>query len=813
MSLQAYGRSAVLSAAISVILTSPVLAAAPPSGGVRLEEIVVTAQRAETNLQETPISVAAVSGEQLAQQGASTLLDLTSFIPNLQVGSTTLQTGGSGRFAIRGIGQEAGTQASVGLYIDEVYYPTGAGNLMGLFDVDRIEVLRGPQGTLFGRNTIGGAIQYITVKPGSEFGGYAEATGGNFGRTDFNGALNIPLGETVAARVAVGYNSRDGFVHDNFQNVDRGEDERTAARVQLRFTPTDSLTIDLKGEWLANETNGRAATIHGYDGSVFPTGQNDGAQFIIFGRTFPPNPTNVHLCPATGAPPATGPCLNVESSGYQMAGLSSAEYSELDYTSGTLAINWALNDAVSLKSITGYSLTEVKSAVDYDTTPASFFSGLTPKNDTAALSEELQLRLNLLDNRLHWTIGLFYFDQDVETLTASTFGAVTPVAANATGNKNGVQSTAIFSQATYDFTDRLSGTIGLRYSEEDISSRTLNAAGVLGREFEGSFSDTSPQFGLQFQASDDHMFYVNAAKGFRAGGFGTNVGFVNGFKSFDPEEAWTYELGARLEFIDRRLRLNPTVFFTEWTGIQANTLISVPEPGAACPVGANNCPGVGTVPQNVADAEIKGLEVEALFQATDRLTLQASVGVQDSKYTDINASLIRGQVYPASLGGFPVGEIFVPKLCDGSSDPTLAQLNPTRTPAQLAPLVPLYECKGGSDLSRSPKLKFSVGARYAMPLSNGGQLVSSADYGWTDKQRSQVTNLDQTPLPSYGVLNARVQYNAPDDRWSLAVFGTNLTDEYYYYGSADFANGYTPGTTVWDPARPLEYGATVKFRF
>ena len=614
--------------------------------------------------------------------------------------------------------------------------------------------------------------------------------------------------------MAVGYNSRDGFVHDDLRNTDRGEDERTAGRVQLRWTPSESLTFDLKGEWLTNENNGRASTIHGYEGSVFPNGQNDGAQFVFLGRILSPTPNNVHLCPATGAPPATGPCLDAGSSGdYQLAGYDAADFSELDYTASGLVIRWDLSDAVSIKSITGYSDTGIKTALDYDGTPASFFSGVGPKNDTKALSEELQLLLNLLDNRLQWTSGLFYYDQDVESLTAFAFGTATPVAANATGNKNGVQSTAVFSQATFDFTDRLSGTVGLRYSEEDISSQTLSAAGIVGPLLESNFSDTSPQVGVQFQATDDRMYYVNAAKGFRAGGFGTNPGFVNGFKSFEPEEAWTYEFGARMEFMDRRLRFNPTVFFTDWTGIQVNTLVTVPEPGATCPPGGQNCPGVGTVPQNVGDAEINGLEIETLFQATDRLTLQAAVGYQDSEYTSVSADLVRGQVYPASLGGFPVGEVFVPKLCDGNGDPTLAQLNPNRTAAQLAPLAPLYECRGGSDLSRSPELKFSLGARYAHPLSGGAQIVTSADYGWTDDQRSQVSNLDNTVLPSYGVLNARVQYNAADNRWSLAVYATNLTDEYYYLGSADFANGYTPGTTVWDPARPREYGATVKFNF
>ena len=274
---------------------------------------------------------------------------------------------------------------------------------------------------------------------------------------------------------------------------------------------------------------------------MFPNGQNDGAQFVFLGRILSPTPNNVHLCPAIGAPPATGPCLDAGSTGdYQLAGYDAADFSDLDYSASGLVIRWDLSDTVSIKSITGYSDTGIKTALDYDGTPVSFFSGVGPKNDTKALSEELQLLSEPTGQPLEWTSGLFFYDQDLETLTAFAFGTATPVAANATGNKNGVQSTAIFSQATYDFTDRLSATVGLRYSEEDISAQTLTASGIVGPLLESDFSDTSPQVGVQLQATEDRMYYLNAAKGFRAGGFGTNPGFVYGFKTFEPEEAWTY---------------------------------------------------------------------------------------------------------------------------------------------------------------------------------------------------------------------------------------------------------------------------------
>ncbi len=810
MSLQANRRSVVLSAAISMILAAPVFAAAPPAGGIKLEEIVVTAQRTETNLQETPVSVSAVSGEALTQQGASSLLDLTNFIPNLQVSTTTLQGGGNGRFAIRGIGQDAGSQAAVGLYVDDIYYPTGAGNVMGLFDIDRVEVLRGPQGTLFGRNTIGGAIQYVTVKPGREFGGYGEVTAGNFGRTDFNGALNIPLGDTLAARIAVGYNSRDGFVHDIRNNVDRGEDTRKLGRVQVRWTPSDALTVDLKGEWMANRTNGRPGIIKGYAGSLFPNGQNDSAQFPALSRLF--FGSTDHFCPSVVA---NGPCLDVASKGdYQMAGYNAPDFAELDYAAGGLVVGWDLNDSVTLKSISGYSKTDDLTVTDADGTPASFLVIQSPATETKAFSEEVQLIVKAFDNRLSWTTGLFYYDEERVVPSSGISLGVVPVT-QGDGTNSNLTSKAIFTQATFAFTDRLSGTVGLRYSDEKSDKQTRDSTPPFNatpyKVFKGSFTDTSPQVGLKFQATDDQMYYFNAAKGYRAGGFTADPGYAGGSKSYDPEEAWTYEVGARLEFLDRRLRLNPTVFFTDWKGIQVNTLIPIPEAGAAC-LATNDCrPGVGTTPQNMGDAEIRGFEFEALFQATDRLTLQASVGYLDAKYTDIKN--VFGQIFPAALGGFPVGSLFIPDLCDGNNDPTLAQLNPNRTAGQLAPLAALYECKGGSDLAKAPQFKFSVGARYAYPLSGGSQVMGMVDYGWTDKQRSEVANRGQVPLPSYGVLNARVQYTAPDNRWSLAVFGTNLTDELYYVGGTDFANGYTPGATVWDPARPMEYGATVKFNF
>ncbi len=262
-----------LSAAIASVLHGGVaLAAGAPTGG--LEEIVVTAQRVESSLQETPVSITQFSSEALKERGISSLLEISAFTPNLQVGSRSGSAGNQGGYAIRGVGVNAtGSSPSVGLYIDDVYFPSGSGNLLSLFDVARVEVLRGPQGTLFGRNTIGGAIQYFTVKPDTkEVSGFLEGTGGNFSRADFSGALNVPLGDTVAVRLSLASRERDGYVHDINSNVDRGDDDTKHGRLQVRWTPSDNLTIDLKGEALKQETNGRALKVLGLNPNSFLVG-------------------------------------------------------------------------------------------------------------------------------------------------------------------------------------------------------------------------------------------------------------------------------------------------------------------------------------------------------------------------------------------------------------------------------------------------------------------------------------------------------------------------------------------------------------
>jgi iron complex outermembrane receptor protein len=727
-------------AAVALLLSSAG-EAQEVSGERPLEEVVVTAMRTETNLQKTAVAVTAISSEALKERNITSLLDIESYVPSLSIGSRSGTGTAGGGVSIRGMGVDAeASSAAVGTYIDDVFFASWRGNLLGLLDVDRVEVLRGPQGTLFGRNTIAGAIQYVTRKPEKELGGYLTGIFGNFNRLDVQGAFNLPLGDTFALRFAGMYNERDGYVRDVLNGVDAGADRTKAGRVRAEWTPTDRLTVDVKGEALEEHTNGRA---------VLVAEVNPNAQFVglaqLFGETRPLD--NSYL----------------SSNQSSFSGFNAPDYFDFDYYTAQGIIDYRLSDSINLKSISAYSSYRSRLAQDLDNSPLSILEIVPAHDDTDVFTQELQLTGKALADRLGFTLGGYYYDsqQRWEPGRQLIFGFGPTIPEKGGPPAWDIRSWAAYGNFTYNLTDRLSMIVGIRYTDE------TNKAWLIGitPPTESTFTDTSPHVGLNFQLNDDVLFYVKASKGFRAGGTTPDANLPGGGLAFDPETAWTYEAGARMEFLDRRLRVNPTIFLTDWKDIQFNVLIPLP----TTVVAATN---------NAGDARIKGFELEALFAATDHLQLSGSMSLLDGNYTRVEP-LIRFE-FPL---GFPGPAVVLPNL-------TL-----------------------DTPLQRLPKTKFTVGARYSYPLAAGSKLLANLDYAWTDNQSSSVTISDNVEMPSYGVLNARLQYESPGGRWSVAAFGTNLTDEFYLVGGADFAGGYTVGNKELDPARPREYGLEVQVRF
>lgn len=752
MKVAMYGATALIGLMSSANALAQQAGTTPLEAAAR-DDIVVTATRVETRLQDTPIAVTALSATALTERNVTNLLDVSKFVPGLSIGTRAATGSAGGAISIRGMGVNASdSSAAVGIYVDDVYFGSGRGNILGLMDTQRVEVLRGPQGTLFGRNTIAGAIQYVSQAPGDKFGGYLTGTYGSFDRTDVSAALNLPVSETFALRLAGTYTNRDGYIHDELNNVDRGSDETWALRARARFEPSDNLRIDLKAEHLEQQTNGRA---------VLAASVNPNAQFVglavLFGETRP----------------LDSRYLSRDKRSFP--GFNAPEFFKFDFSTANANIEYEFNEDVSLKSITSYSKYKFEIALDYDGTPLSIFSGSGNDDRTRVFTQEVQLNGSFFDGFLDISSGLYYYNSLQKVQPNLSFALGFGPASNLFGDpKTKIDAKAVYGNAALNFSEKFFANVGLRYSSE---KNTTNLIGVTAPSAV-KFNDLSPSFGLNFKPNDGTLIYAKASKGFRAGGFVPNSALPgNGF-AFDQETAWTYEAGLRLEAIDRRLRFNPTLFQTKWKKIQFNRLISTPT-------------AVAAVTDNVGDAKIKGFELETQFDVSDNFQLNGSLTLLDGKYTRVD---------PLFYATFPFG------FLASFPDPVTGAVLPGST-------VVLPNVTLDSDLQQAPKVKYAIGARYIHPLDSGAKITTNADYVWTDKQQSNLTLADQVLLPSYGVLSARIQYSAPGDRYTIALFGTNLTNKNYLIGGTDFAGGYTSGVELLDPARPREVGVEVRFNF
>jgi iron complex outermembrane recepter protein len=710
----------------------------------QLEEVVVTAQRFETQLQDTPLAVTAITPAMLERQGAGNLMDLQTFTPSLQINARPGSGEALAGFAIRGMGvNTTDSNATVGVYVDDVYDPSIYGNALGLLDVQSVEVLRGPQGTLFGRNTIAGAVLYNTVKPSQTLGGFLEGTAGNQDRYELLGAVNVPITDQVAIRLSGAYKDIGGYVHDDFNNVDRGKESNRLARAQLRWTPTSRLTVDLKADYGETHTNGRPAEIQAV---------NPNAQFPFFAGQ------SQFLTSAY-----------VSTREYHVAGYNSPDYFKSVESTYSSVASYQLTDQINLKWINAYVDNRNRELSDYDMTPLPILAVDTGQIDDNVLSEELRLTGRM--TRLSWTAGVYYADQKTTTTDPHIILGLNVIPSDETTHR--VRSISGYAQATYDLTDQLAAVAGLRYSEDRLAYSDVTA----NLEPRVTFHDTSPRFGLNYKLTDDAMFYVSAARGFRDGGFSVNSSLpasYNGVLTFQPDTAWTYEAGMRTEFLNHRLRVNPTVFWTDWKNMQFNYL--VPNPAQQT---------VAAVTNNAGDSRIKGLEIESQWLATDRLMFNGSFALLDGHYTRISPLTLN--TYPlgfgAVLGGVPGSVVTVPNLT--LNDP----------------------------LQQTPKYKVSLGAEYTQPLANGANLVGSVDAAWTDWQSSAVTEADAIRLPAYTLVNGRVQYVTPSGRYRVSVYVLNLFNEYYLIGGTGFAKGYTVGADEIIPGRPRQFGVNLRMSF
>ena len=761
-SMSLYGL-ALLSAS-SGLAAAPQDVAAPAAesaeSGGSLEEVMVMARRREESLQEVPLAITAMGTEDLEMRGIDSTEGLNRMVPNVVIASTNFFGRQGGSFRMRGL-------PNVGVYVDGIAANSSAGTLMNIVEVDRVEVLRGPQGTLFGKNVIGGAIQYITQRPKETFGARVKSTIGSYDRLDLTANVDIPLSETVLTKLTAAKLSRDGFVPSTTIDQRFGSQDDTTGRLDVLWQPTDAFNWRFTAGYDEQRTNGNPSTVWALN-PVCPGDPNPPANFPGGAPNFP------CIYEAAGLP------INQEYVyGAREERKTASDYSGPELFTKSKAfsteINYELSDTWALKGIGSRREITTTAYADFDGTPYHIFDGANysePEETTA----ELQFLFS--GERFHGTNGFYYYNNETYgrriNWLANDLRAEVDPARNALASAyirgfffapvidqlsyTKTEGWAVFAEWTYDVTDKLSITAGARYNEDEVTNAQYTprtpapvacCAPVLSVETNGGparpgtnlgdkWTNIAPRVSFQYQWTSDIMTYLTYSEGFNQGG----VNNVNGLAiGFDPETLKNYEIGVRSDLFDRRLRFNASAFFGQYQDIQVSEEIIPRFPTTT----------------NAGEAEVRGVEIEGMLLVTDNFTINYGAGWLDSEYTDLGTSTA----------------------------------------------IPL-----GARFPYAPETSYSIGAQYDLELSSGG-LTLRTDYGWQDEVDT-AADIQKSVIPAYGLLSARIVYTPSGQNWDVSLFGSNLTNEYYringFYIPTDQMDNGTLG-------RPREWGLTFGFRF
>jgi iron complex outermembrane recepter protein len=612
-------------------------------------EIVVTARRTEERLQDVPVAVTAFSGAALAERRIASESDLQAVTPGL----TVRQTASSNdlNFALRGQSIDSFSYSSpaVTAYFNEVQ--TGGGSATSFFDLDSIQVLKGPQGTLFGRNATGGAVLYGTVKPNENFGGYLKAGYGNYSNTEVEGAVNIPLAEGFAVRIAGKVQKRDGY-ETNLINGDKlASIDAKTGRISILMAPPgtklDNVLVYQYGSYGGNNGSVKMTNAYGVNGA--PTTYFD----PVTGTT--KSLTLNSLAYGPGGPFAA---THLADLGFTDIGDFLTKQAKVDYydvysdraathrakqnfVSNTT--NYELTENMRLKNIFGYNRVTSLDPTEIDGSPYEFLTvgGGTAPNDqgyarrTEQMSNELQLSGDAFGGNLTYILGAFISKEEtynrIPLCVLCDTGLSVPGAIGFVGRYDFTitdESKALFAQGNYALSDKLTATIGARYTWEDVSiSNGSDSNLILQGVTQGlNRSDAEPSwlFGLDYKVTDDLMVYVNQRGSWRTGGFnGTSANASPKADTFNPEKTYDVEVGAKFsgELAGRRTRLNLAVYDQIVKDAQRSPYI-----------------GISAVAGNVGEAEIRGLELDGSINLTDWLEVGGSYAYTHAEFTDNRAT-------------------------------------------------------------------------------------------------------------------------------------------------------------------------------
>jgi iron complex outermembrane receptor protein len=632
---------AAVARATPIVYTQPASRTAPQAtsdgeaGGAGpapgLEEVVVTARKVRENLQDTPIAVTAFSGDALDDRQIIDTAKLTQVVPNLQFASNAPLAGNNSSSAvfIRGIGQTDPTSTvdpGVGLYIDDVYIGQAVGGTMELRDIDSMQVLRGPQGTLFGRNTIGGAILLSTKDPGEQFGGTVRGTFGGFDLRQGSLALDVPMGTTLRARFTAGIRKQDGYVLRT-DGTDLGDVNNYTLTGKFVVTPNDNIT----GKLLIDYTH---ANEHGSP-LVFAA--------IDETRTFPRVASTDAGCPGMGpiwnsvpAVPmiADDRCANdLQGRGPFRNNGAAPLTSQLRNWGASLNFALEATDSITLKSISAYRSLKWKGNRDADNTPLTILHTLY---DSVGSQWSQELQLIYQANSLTGVVGAYYFKQKSDDIATVELNTPAPgIQRDSDNNKVDNKSWAAFTQWTWRFNDALGLTVGGRYTHDEKGSFPDQYAfpapnqpivyQVPRQWFTDTFTSFTPSASINYRWAPEVMTYFSYSEGFKGGGWNSHFNSVltqaqmDALLEFKQETARTYELGAKFDLLSNTLRVNAAVFTSDYKDMQLTYR------------GPASTNGVAPFVTNAGKASIKGVELELTWAPTAAWRFEGSVGRLDAK--------------------------------------------------------------------------------------------------------------------------------------------------------------------------------------
>jgi iron complex outermembrane recepter protein len=606
---------------------------AATDGADTLEEITVTARRQTENLQSTPISITAFSGERLEAQGITQVNRIQDFTPNLTFANIPSNSGVASNAAvyIRGIGQNdfaPTVEPGVGIYIDGVYLGRTAGGVFDLIDVNSVEVLRGPQGTLFGRNTIGGAINLTTVQPTDEFKLKADIKYGTDDRINVRAMVSGPLAEGLYAKISAGLFSQDGYVNAPALGKKFGNQDTKMVRGALRFAPVDSpFEATIAADYTRDKSNGAPVVVTGVDPTA--TGSFAALQNGI-ASGFGAGPD----CFSAAAAGNTQ-CYNQRIFSKDTNYSTGRTFSDLELWSASLTASYDLNDDMQIKSITAIRRINGTFAQDRDGSNIQInhvYDDFTQKQ----FSQEFQFTGKALDDKLNWVTGLYFFKEKGQDLNDIDFLVVSA----ASGGYYDYKNWAAFAQLGYKITDKLTLTGGLRYTQDrkdylpdqfvksTLAPFLVIPTGTRIVPYETVKADVNkwtPMVNLSYQVTSDAMLYATYSQGFKSGGYTQRIFPPEpSLPSFKPETVDSYEAGFKLMAFGNRLRLNGAAFYTDYNDMQL--LVA-------------DATRVGPFITNAGKARIQGFELETNFAPGDGWRLNAAVGMTDAKFEQLDAGV------------------------------------------------------------------------------------------------------------------------------------------------------------------------------